>query len=609
MLAKTALTAGAVVVAGVCAFLCIAVDDLSGDGAGGAKKRRASAAPAGARRASAAPAGARVLGGERTRTALQQLGGSSAVLVEQRVVQVSDIFTLYIHSQEETNGYAKCSRTQLSTGAWLPSVANAFLYELKRHSILRATRSPSLLVKLVEVCDRDSDAAKVLAVCAQVGLRQLAVDMASAFLALGSPVVSASMSASVVARSKKPLEIIASELERLETQTDAGTTTTLVAAVLASWEQHEPLSHEVLHELEQSSYSWFEVPESRRNLVAVGIVLQFADDLEPERLMTLLDRAVRTLRSTSGSVEQGSRLRVQDILAELLSKTEVQPMPLLRSHERAEQLCALITTSEQIPMTVEVGLGVDGVLAVRECFKLSGGMPPHQFVTDLCSQIEPEHIRNCADRNRHSNLCGRMLEAIGKDELGADARQLLEFLQAGNPIQEIDPGVVHGIFRTSISPDRGARSWCRAAVETLAATGQTHASALQKMLLTFTISPRCLPWPLRVGMTALASDACFHIAKLDYRLPAFTVVAVTDYSRLASGTGYSDPTGEPSTGVVAALSTRYSGIICTQLATQGFVISGIAEGWSPLAPPTDVDDAAVRMLQLLADVEYLAVQW
>ena len=46
MLAKTALTAGAVVVAGVCAFLCIAVDDLSGDGAGGAKKRRASAAPA-----------------------------------------------------------------------------------------------------------------------------------------------------------------------------------------------------------------------------------------------------------------------------------------------------------------------------------------------------------------------------------------------------------------------------------------------------------------------------------------------------------------------------------------------------------------------------------
>ena len=46
MLAKTALTAGAVVVAGVCGWWCIAVDDLSGDGAGGAKKRRASAAPA-----------------------------------------------------------------------------------------------------------------------------------------------------------------------------------------------------------------------------------------------------------------------------------------------------------------------------------------------------------------------------------------------------------------------------------------------------------------------------------------------------------------------------------------------------------------------------------
>jgi hypothetical protein len=40
MLAKTALTAGAVVVAGVCAFFCIAVDDLSGDGAGGAQKRK-----------------------------------------------------------------------------------------------------------------------------------------------------------------------------------------------------------------------------------------------------------------------------------------------------------------------------------------------------------------------------------------------------------------------------------------------------------------------------------------------------------------------------------------------------------------------------------------
>ena len=46
MLAKTALTAGAVVVAGVCAFLCIAVDDLSGDGAGGAKKRKSAAAAA-----------------------------------------------------------------------------------------------------------------------------------------------------------------------------------------------------------------------------------------------------------------------------------------------------------------------------------------------------------------------------------------------------------------------------------------------------------------------------------------------------------------------------------------------------------------------------------
>eukprot|EP01046_Picozoa_sp_COSAG06_P016581 COSAG06_NODE_1101_length_10696_cov_15.719260_2_plen_133_part_00 len=55
MLAKTALTAGAVVVAGVCAFLCIAVDDLSGDGAGGAKKRK-SAGTLFSAAASAAPA-------------------------------------------------------------------------------------------------------------------------------------------------------------------------------------------------------------------------------------------------------------------------------------------------------------------------------------------------------------------------------------------------------------------------------------------------------------------------------------------------------------------------------------------------------------------------
>jgi hypothetical protein len=56
MLANTALTAGAVVVAGVCAFLCI--DDLSGDGAGGAKKRKSadtlSSAPIRQRAAAAA---------------------------------------------------------------------------------------------------------------------------------------------------------------------------------------------------------------------------------------------------------------------------------------------------------------------------------------------------------------------------------------------------------------------------------------------------------------------------------------------------------------------------------------------------------------------------
>eukprot|EP01046_Picozoa_sp_COSAG06_P088187 COSAG06_NODE_34622_length_472_cov_0.675603_1_plen_75_part_10 len=75
------------------------------------------------------------------------------------------------------------------------------------------------------------------------------------------------MNAGSVANAVKPLEIIASELERLEAQTDAGTTTVNVAAVLASWEQHEPLPHDVLHELEQSSASWFDVPESRRNLV------------------------------------------------------------------------------------------------------------------------------------------------------------------------------------------------------------------------------------------------------------------------------------------------------------------------------------------------------
>ena len=164
----------------------------------------------------------------------------------------------------------------------------------------------------------------------------------------------------------KALQPLLRKLEAMQT-TQEGACTGYVAAVVAAWEQTAPLPDIVLAALETSSSSWLCLSESRRNAVAVGIVL-LAPGLSVGDAVPLLDTAVRTLRRTRGSVAKGTRLRCQDIIKKIFERSSTSPtacpagMALTRSPARACKLLELISAQPSFGITIAPGLGIPGVV-------------------------------------------------------------------------------------------------------------------------------------------------------------------------------------------------------------------------------------------------------
>jgi hypothetical protein len=356
---------------------------------------------------------------------------------DQREVVHSTEFTEWIEQRKQADGYAKCSKTKLPNGKWLATVGDMFKAELKKHTRERCAQQPCLLNKLMAQCPGTNAAVKVASIAAELGLVGLAESMLAEFLGIGEPKVSAGMNQRTVTQAKSELAPLRDKLALV--QSSAPVQTCYVAAAAAAWQQTSQLPRHMLEALESSSASWFELSEPRRNQLTVGLVMMDGSMTS----FALLDQAVRPLRSTQGSVAKGSRLRSQEIVKALLTDVQPPAMSLMTSSERAEKLSLLITQSTGIPISVEPGLGVAGIAAVRTCLQLFGETKPPALLRDLEKLVKPEHISACQKRNRDANLLGQLLTSVQKF-LTPAAEELRQQLcaPAAMAMEPLDPAQV-----------------------------------------------------------------------------------------------------------------------------------------------------------------------